>query len=202
VFVQRGDEDRKNVRELLSQGLMDREVAAISGVSQTTVGRWRRSWPPIAIRWRPAHESSYAYLLGLYLGDGCVSELRGGATLRITLDLRYPGIIEECWAAMVLAMPKHRPAIVARTGCQAAEVQACGKLWLHASPQHGTGRKHERPITLEPWQVSNLSDDIRGLFCATCDALGVRWTLSNPRNVSVSHRRSVAALDGLGCAKG
>ena len=48
---------------------------------------------------------------------------------------------------------------------------------------------------------SNLSADIRGLFCATCDALGVRWTLSNPRNVSVAHRKSVAVLDTLGCAK-
>lgn len=48
---------------------------------------------------------------------------------------------------------------------------------------------------------SNLSADIRGLFCSTCDALGVRWTLSNPRNVSVSHRKSVAVLDAIGCAK-
>ena len=234
------------MRELLSQGLTDREVAAVSGVHQNTVGRWRRSWPPVAIRWRPAHEKSYAYLLGLYLGDGCLSALRGGATLRITLDQRYPGVIDDCWAAMLLSMPKHRPAIVARAGCDAAEVRACGKLWLHAFPQHGPGRKHERPIVLEPWQqeivdrhpgefvrglihsdgcrtinrfrttlpsgrvaeyayaryfFSNLSADIRGLFCSTCDAIGVRWTLSNPRNVSVSHRKSVAVLDAIGCAK-
>ena len=48
---------------------------------------------------------------------------------------------------------------------------------------------------------SNLSGDIRGLFCAACDALGVRWTLSNPRNVSIAHRKSVALLDELGCGK-
>jgi len=42
---------------------------------------------------------------------------------------------------------------------------------------------------------SNLSADIRALFCDACERLGIRWTLSNPRNVSVSHRRSVAALD-------
>ena len=45
------------------------------------------------------------------------------------------------------------------------------------------------------WFFSNRSADIRGLFCATCDAVGVRWTQSNARNVSVSHRRSVALLD-------
>jgi len=48
---------------------------------------------------------------------------------------------------------------------------------------------------------SNLSADIRGLFCDACDALGVRWTLSNPRNVSVAHRASVARLDAIGCGK-
>jgi len=47
----------------------------------------------------------------------------------------------------------------------------------------------------------NLSADIRGLFCATCDQLGVRWTLPNPRNASVEHRNSVAVLDAIGCAK-
>jgi hypothetical protein len=45
------------------------------------------------------------------------------------------------------------------------------------------------------WFFSNLSADIRGLFCRTCDAMGVRWTQSNHRNISVSHRESVALLD-------
>jgi hypothetical protein len=44
---------------------------------------------------------------------------------------------------------------------------------------------------------SNLSADIREIFCDHCDLLGIRWTLSNPRNVSVAHRRSVALLDGF-----
>jgi Homeodomain-like domain len=42
---------------------------------------------------------------------------------------------------------------------------------------------------------SNLSDDIRAIFCEHCELLGIRWTQSNPRNISVSHRKSVALLD-------
>jgi hypothetical protein len=42
---------------------------------------------------------------------------------------------------------------------------------------------------------SNLSADIRGLFCATCEQLGLRWTQSNHRNISISHRHSVALLE-------
>ena len=45
------------------------------------------------------------------------------------------------------------------------------------------------------WFFSNLSADIRGLFCVTCEQLGLRWTQSNHRNISISHRRSVALLE-------
>jgi hypothetical protein len=42
---------------------------------------------------------------------------------------------------------------------------------------------------------SNLSAGIRAIFCEHCELLGIRWTQSNPRNISVSHRNSVALLD-------
>jgi hypothetical protein len=51
------------------------------------------------------------------------------------------------------------------------------------------------------WFFSNRSADIRGLFCEYCDRLGIRWTQSNPRNISVSHRDSVARLDSFVPAK-
>jgi hypothetical protein len=35
---------------------------------------------------------------------------------------------------------------------------------------------------------SNLSADIRQIFCDHCDLIGIRWTQSNPRNISVSDR--------------
>ena len=42
---------------------------------------------------------------------------------------------------------------------------------------------------------SNLSAEIRGLFCESCEQLGLRWRQSNHRNISISHRTSVAMLD-------
>jgi hypothetical protein len=44
---------------------------------------------------------------------------------------------------------------------------------------------------------TNYSADIREIFCEHCDLLGIRWTQSNPRNISVSHRDSVALLDSF-----
>ena len=42
---------------------------------------------------------------------------------------------------------------------------------------------------------SNLSEDIRRIFCDHCELLGIRWTQSNPRNISISPRKSVGRLD-------
>src|SRR2546423_1592911 len=44
---------------------------------------------------------AYVYLLGLYLGDGCISHhSKGVFILRVSLDNRYPGIIRDCIEAM------------------------------------------------------------------------------------------------------
>jgi hypothetical protein len=51
------------------------------------------------------------------------------------------------------------------------------------------------------WFFSNRSADIRGLFCEYCERLGIRWTQSNPRNISISHRTSVALVDSFVPAK-
>jgi hypothetical protein len=44
---------------------------------------------------------------------------------------------------------------------------------------------------------TNYSADIRRIFCHHCDVLGIRWSQSNARNISVSHRDSVALLDSF-----
>lgn len=44
---------------------------------------------------------------------------------------------------------------------------------------------------------SNLSADIRNIFAEHCRLLGIRVTQSNPRNLSVAHRHSVAILEEL-----
>ena len=45
------------------------------------------------------------------------------------------------------------------------------------------------------YQFSNRSDDIRRIFCDTCNALGVEWRVMNAWNISVARRASVARLD-------
>ena len=42
---------------------------------------------------------------------------------------------------------------------------------------------------------TNYSTDIQTIFTDACDQLGIRWSRSNWRNISISHRDSVALLD-------
>lgn len=103
----------------------------------------------------------YVYLLGLYLGDGCISRhARGVFRLRIFLDLRYPQIIEQCASAIRAVVPHskvhrvlRRSNFTHRPEPSNVEVSAFSKSWPCLVPQHGAGRKHQRPIQLTRWQV-------------------------------------------------
>ncbi|MBA2283669.1 MAG: hypothetical protein H0W25_20870 [Acidimicrobiia bacterium] len=96
-------------------------------------------------------EAAYAYLLGQYLGDGCLSlGPRGVWRLRISACDAYPGIKEEIASAVGAVLPGRHVGYIGRQGC--TELYSNSKHWICLFPQHGPGRKHERTITLEPWQ--------------------------------------------------
>lgn len=42
---------------------------------------------------------------------------------------------------------------------------------------------------------TNFSEDIKSIFCDTCDRLGLRWTIAPPKSVYVSRKEDVAKLD-------
>ncbi len=191
--------------------------------------------------WLPQDARLYCYLLGIYLGDGCLTVLPSGASsLIVSLDTRYPGVIEEVAGAMANTLPGVTVRHLSVEGSRVRVLKASHPVLPFAFPQHGPGLKHLRPIKLRSWQssltaahptallrglihsdgcrvlnrfktrlpsgrvasyeypryfFSNLSADIRRIFCDHCELLGIRWSQSNPRNISVSHRDSVARLD-------
>ena len=54
-----------------------------------------------------------------------------------------------------------------------------------------TGRNWSWPR----YSFMQVSDDIRRIFCDTCDLVGVRWTASGKHTVYVSRKADVARLD-------
>lgn len=117
----------------------------------------------------------YVYLLGLCLGDGCISaHPRGVYKLRLFLDARYPEILAAGEAALRRVFPGNRINHLSRSGGFAnsaprsnVELSVYSKTLRCLFPQHGPGRKHERPIELEEWQRALVEehpeDLLRGL---------------------------------------
>jgi hypothetical protein len=163
-----------------------------------------------------------------------------GVRLQIVNDRRYPGISNEILGAMAKTFPGASPRVHPSSVGESDVLCISHPAVLRASPQHGAGRKHLRPIVLEDWQLelthahpeallrglihsdgcrvanrfrtklpsgcvadysyvryffTNMSADIRRIFFEHCELLGIPVTQSNHRNLTVSHRKSVAILE-------
>jgi hypothetical protein len=228
--------------------MSDYEVARQLGLPRSTIENWRKNGPPTGRpRGRaarqvelPTDHTAYAYLLGMYLGDGWLSHYESTSALSFALDAQYPEVIEECARAMETCSPATVRRLPERRG--SVRLYTYARNWQELFPQHGPGRKHLRKIELVDWQqeithcytrefirglihsdgsrcinrfsvklpsgrigryaypryfFTNYSEDIRRIFCEHCELLGISWSQSNPRNISVSHRDSVAILDSF-----
>jgi hypothetical protein len=110
---------------------------------------------------------AYSYLLGLYLGDGCISaHPRNGYHLRIACADAWPGLIRECREAITRVRPGIGVYALPKQGY--TMVTSYSPHWPLLFPQHGPGKKHERLIVLEPWQRTVVDSHpwefIRGLI--------------------------------------
>ncbi len=182
------------MQRLLTTGMNDCAIARLTGIPRSTVLDWRHSKSMIRARslsgsaacgvdhdFAALAAAAYCYVLGIYLGDGCISRTGRVWKLRITLDDKYPGIIDRCREAIDILMPGQRAATLRRSN-NCTEVWLYSKHWPCLLPQHGPGKKHLRPIRLEPWQEllvkQSTEEFIRGLI----DSDGCR-VVANDRGV-------------------
>ncbi|MEP6761788.1 MAG: transcriptional regulator [Sporichthyaceae bacterium] len=172
---------RRRTLELIAAGASLNPTSKQTGINRATLRGWKDS-PDRAIRTAtrstccrcseapcaPEDLEAYRYLLGLYLGDGCLSKAANKDVwvLRISCDDNWPGLQNQCETAIARVLPGNRVGRVAAIGCHS--IHAYSKHWPCLFPQHGPGRKHERPIVLEPWQRGIIEADprpfVRGLF--------------------------------------
>lgn len=177
----RPQEELDAVFTLLAGGANDCEVSRVTGIPRSAVRDWRRGRRDSIVhrsrstqRCPEGHDfstlpgSGYTYLFGMYLGDGYLARChRGVWQLRISTDALYPEIIEECRHAMESVMPGQRAHRLYRS-CRCVVISMYSKHWTCLFPQHGPGRKHKRPISLQPWQEQLVNRDaesfLRGLI--------------------------------------
>jgi hypothetical protein len=172
---------REHALALLARGRSLNSVSKETGVSRSAIRAWQTRIEPLPLMQRqaapcvrcrtepglPTDTAAYCYLLGLYLGDGCISPgPHCGHYLRIACADAYPGLIELCTRALRAINPSGKS-----SGVQAAgyvSVVGYSRHWPCLFPQHGPGMKHSRRIALEPWQQEAIDahpwDFIRGLI--------------------------------------
>ncbi len=167
-LMTRSLEDVNLVLVLNGEGFSKRAISIQTGVSRATIREWigdpnralirtsqrlsgvtRKSCLGACEPWRDIDERAFTYLLGMYLGDGCISEHARAYRLRIACADAYPLIKDEVEAAINRILPV-KVGRVQCIGC--TEVGAYSSHWPCFFPQHGKGRKHERSIVLERWQ--------------------------------------------------
>jgi hypothetical protein len=174
------------VTALAREGHNPCEIGRRTGIPVSTVRYWlhdgygrrprRRHFEPGELP-----RERYAYLLGAYLGDGHIARLPRTYRLGITLDARYPGIVDEVRQAMAAVLAPN-PATIRRVRHTAAvEVTAHSRLLPQMFPQHGPGPKHRRPIVLADWQQEIVEEHserfLRGLIQSDgCRCLNRVWS--------------------------
>lgn len=100
--------------------------------------------------------------------------------LRIYCDSAYPGVIEEVGEAIRSIHPRQRAWARDRPHAQCRVVVSGWRQWPVLFPQHGPGRKHERPIVLAPWQLAITSDEPRALLRGLLHSDGCRFVAHQP----------------------
>ncbi len=162
----------------MRQGVPNRTVAGQLNVPYGTIGWWRSEDRkargetyekptdcPVCTG-REFDQVAYAYLLGLYLGDGHIISKSKQHHLSIYCNATQTGLIAAAEDAMRKVMTRPSVSQRHRPGC--VEVKSYTRHWACVLPQHGPGKKHERRIALEPWQQEIVDahpwEFIRGLI--------------------------------------
>jgi hypothetical protein len=185
---------------LLRQGVRNRTVAERLGVPVGTVGWWLhedRKARGIVVFERPHNcprclgipidRPAYAYLLGLYLGDGHVISRGKQNHLSIYCCDDWPGLMDAAEDAMRNVFPGPSTGRRAKIGC--TEVKSYSKHWKCLFPQHGPGMKHERRIVLAAWQQEIVDECPWELVRGLIHSDGCRFTNWTTRVVGGKRKR-------------
>ena len=122
VYLMRSYDEYRQIMRLWDDGMNQSEIEQITGIPRTTVrdcikryksGKELEAWIheetqallTSKLRGEVTGDYSrllqaYAYVLGIYLGDGNISKVRNVLRLRVSLDCAYPNIIAKCVAEL------------------------------------------------------------------------------------------------------
>lgn len=183
-WCMRNKDEYDRVLSLSKQGLNQSEVAKIVGIPRPTVAQWirnekitgsiqtvgltyskreQRESKPCFREWSESESESYCYLLGLYLGDGCVDKLPRTYRLRFFIGDTELNIIKRVMAALKLLFPFNKIGLHYPKNVKMCVISCHSTLLPDFFPQTGNGLKSSRNVSLVDWQ-RNLVKVVPGSF--------------------------------------
>jgi len=133
------------------------------------------------------NKKEYAYILGMYLGDGSITQYKTHRTpsIRIALDSKWPHVIEKVQEKLQEIFPNNKVSLINVTGANCVHIK-CYNKHLREIFEYGKGAKHKRKIVLKDWQKKAIDsypwDFLRGLIHSD----GSRYTMTASGRVNYS----------------
>jgi hypothetical protein len=159
-------EEVNNIIALYNSGYTQNEIFKTLGIDRGTIrqiindpdGYLSKSTKEFSLS--DIDKKSYAFLLGIYLGDGCISKTHKDNVykLRILCDNRYINILNEISKSISIILPDNKVSINRHGSDNCSEIYVYSKNLIQLFPQHDTGKKHERQIILEDWQKEIIDE--------------------------------------------
>lgn len=174
------------VMKLLETGMKISDIAKLTGINRSSISNWKcrkgrgtyltptEGLTPVEYLhllrdgWSDVDAEDYSYILGLYLGDGCIYSMPRTKIITFTLDKKYPKLNE--YTVEVLGRFFNKKPLICDRSKQnrgnAIDIKICSSKLDLIFPQHGRGVKHRRSITLSDWQINliNHGSLVKGLI--------------------------------------
>ena len=177
-------EEYNEVLKLFKEGKSKVEISKLTSIPRGTITDWtlnkidlttskqRIETNPLTILSDENKIQAYVYLLGSYLGDGCITQPQSNraAKLRITCDNKQPYVIQSNLEAIKILFPNNTPSIQAhQTGnCSIVGVYSSNLYSLFPQAKKGGGNKNTRDVSLVDWQLPLVKGRetylLKGLF--------------------------------------
>ncbi len=167
-------EQKDQVKSLFEDGKNQCEISRITGIPRGTLKCWikpayvpktnklRNSYRPIidfeSYLNTEEKKKAYSFILGIYLCDGYISRYKTyrAPAIRFFNDSKYPLNTQEWKEKLQILLPENSVNVHKHKQSNCFIVLAYSRKLLDLFPQYGEGKKHDRKLTLAPWQKQIL----------------------------------------------
>lgn len=174
--------NRDKIEELVNTSLSTRQIADRLKTSQSNIRYWLSKFNiktnvdisesdsdifNRSVKIVLNNKSLYNYVFGLYLGDGHTYKIKNKKNLHslsITLDLKYPKVIEEVKTSVEILLGTKSQIINKKSNC--VELKFFSNTIKYLFPKYGIGNKHLNKVFLPKILTDNIDYGslAKGLF--------------------------------------